>query len=94
MHAQLKHLREMGKERSVSVRVVPSDSPAHPGMVGGFMLLEFPTARPVVHVELARTAVFLDEAPMTGSVPGCLRAPRRRGAECERISATDFGADA
>ncbi|WP_165939666.1 helix-turn-helix domain-containing protein [Saccharopolyspora aridisoli] len=66
MYAQLKHIRERSKERSVSVRVVPSDSPAHPGMVGGFMLLEFPTARPVVHVELARTAVFLDEAPMTG----------------------------
>jgi hypothetical protein len=66
MYAQLKHIREVSKERSVSVRVVPSDSPAHPGMVGGFMLLEFPTARPVVHVELARTAVFLDEAPMTG----------------------------
>jgi hypothetical protein len=66
MYAQLKHIREGSEERGVSVRVVPSDSPAHPGMVGGFMLLEFPTARPVVHVELARTAVFLDEAPMTG----------------------------
>ncbi|GAB3283050.1 helix-turn-helix domain-containing protein [Parasphingorhabdus pacifica] len=54
------------RSRSVRVRVVPTRVQAHPGMVGGFFMLQFPTARPVVHVELARSAVFLDETPMTG----------------------------
>ncbi|MDA3625054.1 helix-turn-helix transcriptional regulator [Saccharopolyspora sp. WRP15-2] len=66
MLEQLRHLREVAKLKAVSVRVVPTRSCAHPGMVGGFQLMEFPSARPVVHVELARTAVFLDEAPITG----------------------------
>lgn len=48
------------------IRVVPTNSQAHPGMVGGFFLLEFPSARPVVLVEMARSAIFLDETPMTG----------------------------
>ncbi|MGI8310090.1 helix-turn-helix domain-containing protein [Saccharopolyspora hattusasensis] len=66
MHEQLCHLGDVAKLKSVSVRVVPTRACAHPGMVGGFQLVEFPSARPVVHVELARTAVFLDETPMTG----------------------------
>lgn len=67
MHEQLCHLRDIAKLESVAVRVIPTRSAAHPGMVGGFQLMEFSSARPVVHVELARTAVFLDDAPMTGS---------------------------
>lgn len=66
MREQLCHLVDVAKLKSVSLRVVPTHACAHPGMVGGFLLMEFPSGRPVVHVELARTAVFLDEAPMTG----------------------------
>lgn len=64
MAEQLTSLQRASEQ--ACVRVVPTNAQAHPGMVGGFFILEFPAARPVVHVEMARSAVFLDEAPMTG----------------------------
>lgn len=56
--AQLRHLHQAGER--VSVRVVPVKVDAHPGLIGPFTLLEFDDTPPVVHVELRRSAVFLN----------------------------------
>lgn len=50
---------------AVSVRIVPTTGPAHSGQLGSFMLLRFAAAPVVVHVELARSGVFLDQHELT-----------------------------
>jgi transcriptional regulator with XRE-family HTH domain len=49
----------------ITVRVVPTKTTAHLGQLGAFMLLRFPAAPTVVHVELLRSGVFLDDAKLT-----------------------------
>lgn len=56
---QLRHLQEVARETSVTVRITPGTTDRHPGLAGPFLLLEYPTATPIVHVELRRSGVFL-----------------------------------
>lgn len=49
----------------VTIRVVP-EAAAHLGQVGAFLLLRFPTAPTVVHVELLGSGVFHDTLELTG----------------------------
>jgi transcriptional regulator with XRE-family HTH domain len=56
---QLRHLIEMANEDAVTLRIVPGTTDRHPGLAGPFLLLEYPTATPIVHVELRRSGVFL-----------------------------------
>lgn len=63
MASQLRALLE--PPDSVTVRVVPSASMAHLGQLGGFLLLRFPAAPVVVHVELLRSGVFHDDRELT-----------------------------
>lgn len=62
MAAQLRAL--LGRE-DVIIRVVPQEA-AHLGQLGAFMLLRFPAAPSVVHVELLSSGVFHDTAELTG----------------------------
>lgn len=48
----------------VAIRVVP-ESAAHLGQLGGFLLLRFPSALTVVHVELLGSGVFHDTPELT-----------------------------
>lgn len=59
---QLHFLLEMGRRPNVTVQIVSSTRPGfHPGLAGPFELIEFPTARPVVHLEHYRSSLTLWE---------------------------------
>ncbi|MFC9971289.1 helix-turn-helix domain-containing protein [Spirillospora sp. NPDC127200] len=53
MRAQWAHLLEMAKRPHVTIEIVPSDSGAHPGMLGSFKVIEFaePEDDDVLYVE-------------------------------------------
>ncbi|MEU5849849.1 helix-turn-helix domain-containing protein [Saccharopolyspora shandongensis] len=61
MAEQLRHVVKIGKRRNVTIQVIPDEVAAHPGLEGSFVLLEFPKARPIVHLEQRRLGAFLDE---------------------------------
>lgn len=57
---QLHFLLEMGRRPNITIQVVSSTRPGyHAGLVSPFVLIEFPTARPIVHAELLKASVFL-----------------------------------
>lgn len=59
---QLMHLLRMAEMPNVTIQVVPSTQPGwNPMMAGPFILLEFPTATPIVHLEHYRASAFLWE---------------------------------
>jgi hypothetical protein len=58
--AQLRHLVQASRQPNITVRVLPGETDAHSGLIGSFMMMEFDTVPPVVHVELRRSSVFLD----------------------------------
>lgn len=62
MRSQLQHLMVMGGRANVTVRVVPFDSIAHPGLEGPFLRLEFADQPSLVYVESRHTSTFLEEA--------------------------------
>jgi hypothetical protein len=53
MRRQLERLEDLGSRPEVSIQVVPFSHGAHPGMLGPFVLLEFPGAEddPVLYLE-------------------------------------------
>lgn len=60
MAQQLRHLLTMAALPNVEIRVVPSTTLGwHQGLTGSFVVIEFPWAQPVVHIELYRAGVFL-----------------------------------
>jgi len=62
MFDQLEHLAQMAELPNVTVQLVPSTTPGyHPLLAGPFILLEFPTATPVVHLEHHRASAYLWE---------------------------------
>lgn len=65
MARQLAALREVGGRDNVSIRVVPSAAGPHAGQLLTFLALEFPSAPPVVVVELLRSSIFMDEQRQT-----------------------------
>jgi transcriptional regulator with XRE-family HTH domain len=58
--AQLRHLVQASRQPNITLRVLSGESDAHSGLIGSFMMMEFDTVPPVVHVELRRSSVFLD----------------------------------
>ncbi|GAA1988681.1 helix-turn-helix transcriptional regulator [Amycolatopsis minnesotensis] len=62
---QLAALREAGSLGTVSIRVVPGNAGPHAGQLVTFLTLEFPSAPPVVLVELLRSSIFMDEQRQT-----------------------------
>lgn len=60
MHDQLAHLLRMAEKPNITVRVVPAvESGWHPMMCGPYILIEFPAASPVVHLEHHRASTTL-----------------------------------
>ncbi len=64
MTDQWRHVLRMAGQPNVRIGIVPSGA-LHPGLHGPFLLLEFPLARPVAHVGLRRSAVFLERGDAT-----------------------------
>lgn len=59
---QLHHLLKMAELPNVTVQIVPSTTPGYnPLLAGPFILLEFPTAPPIVHLEHYRASATLWE---------------------------------
>jgi transcriptional regulator with XRE-family HTH domain len=67
---QLEHLLEMAALPNVTIQLVPSTKPGwHPGLIGSFVMLEFPLAPSIVHVEHYRASATLwDEADVAAYV--------------------------
>ncbi|TDD47911.1 helix-turn-helix domain-containing protein [Saccharopolyspora elongata] len=61
MTEQLRHILKMARRRNVTIQVIPEEVATHPGLEGSFVLLEFPKARSIVHLEQRRLGAFLDE---------------------------------
>lgn len=60
LRRQLEHLIETAEDdNAVKIRCTSGKTDGHSGLVGPFVLLEFDQRAPVVHVELARSGVFL-----------------------------------
>ncbi len=64
MRAQLDHLAKMAKRPRITIQVLPRDVGAHPGMLGGFHILGFPTDGDpgVVYLENRTGALYLEQA--------------------------------
>jgi transcriptional regulator with XRE-family HTH domain len=59
---QLHFLLEMAQRPNITLQIVSSTKPGfHPGLAGPFELIEFPTAKPVVHLEHYRSSLTLWE---------------------------------
>ncbi|MEV0675720.1 helix-turn-helix transcriptional regulator [Actinosynnema sp. NPDC050436] len=61
MARQLRHLADLSERPNTSVRVIPAAVAGHAGLLGQFVILDFPADRPVVHVEDRTTGLFLDD---------------------------------
>jgi len=60
MAEQLDHMLAMARRPHIELRVIPFDHGGHAAIGGSYMLLEFATASPLVHLG-NRATVFLDE---------------------------------
>jgi hypothetical protein len=60
---QLRHLLEMARRPRVTIQVVPVSAGPHPGLEGPFVLMDFPTDPPMVHLENRVMSIFLEEDP-------------------------------
>lgn len=67
---QLHFLLEMAQRPNVELRIVPSTRPGyHHGLVSAFELIQFPTARTIVHAEHPRSSVtFWEEEVVEGFI--------------------------
>lgn len=61
MRAQLQHLGALSSRANILVQVVPFDAPAHPGLEGPFVRLDFLDQPGLVYVESRGTSTFLEE---------------------------------
>jgi hypothetical protein len=61
MAAQLRHVLTIIERPNIEVMVVPHDRGAHAGLAGSFVLLTFPKAPAIVHLEHKRSSLFLDD---------------------------------
>jgi transcriptional regulator with XRE-family HTH domain len=63
MADQLRHLLKMAELPNVTIQLVSSASPGYnPMLAGPFIMIEFPTASPIVHVEHYQASAFIWEA--------------------------------
>lgn len=69
LRRQIEHLIYVAETRRVAIRIVPGETDGHSGLAGPFMLLEFESGAPIVHVELARSGVFLSGLDDTAVYP-------------------------
>ena len=96
MAAQLRQICAIGRNPNVMVQVIPLEVGTHAGLSGAFLLLEFPRAASIVHLEHLQSSVFLDReddiTPYVAAVDTLRRAAFDPVRSIERIEhiATDF----
>jgi transcriptional regulator with XRE-family HTH domain len=61
MAEQLHHMVRTMKRPNITVQVLPFDRGAHAALTGAYVVLRFPKARTIVHLEHKRSSLFLDE---------------------------------
>jgi transcriptional regulator with XRE-family HTH domain len=61
MSDQIDHLTEVAGLRNVSLRIVPRNIGYHPGLIGPFVLYEFGSLPPIVHLESSHATAFLHD---------------------------------
>lgn len=59
MADQLRNIVKTGELSTVTVQVLAEQDDWHPGLLGPFLLYEFPEAPTIVHLEHHRSSVFL-----------------------------------
>lgn len=64
---QLRLVLDLAERDNVSVRVIPTSAGFTPAHAGPFLLLEFETAAPVVHLEHYRSSAFLRDQGDVGA---------------------------
>jgi transcriptional regulator with XRE-family HTH domain len=84
MADQLHQLTRFAALNSVEVRIVPEYGDWHPGLVGPFVLYEFPAAPAIVHIEHHRSGVFLFEPDSVADYKIALDTLCRRAMSHER----------
>lgn len=65
MADQLDHLVKLSEQPHMSIRVTSIEAGYHSALAGGWLLLEFNEAPPVVHLEHVDSGTFLHRAPST-----------------------------
>ncbi|WP_436492242.1 helix-turn-helix domain-containing protein [Actinokineospora sp. HUAS TT18] len=60
MAAQLAHVCAMAELPNVDIRVIPREHGHHVGLGGSYVLMYFPKAPPVIHMEHPKSTVFLN----------------------------------
>lgn len=63
---QLRHISAMSAKRNVSVRVIADGCEWHPGHAGSYIMFDFSSSSPIVHLEHHNSLVFLHEQDDTG----------------------------
>lgn len=58
MARQVRHVAETAERPNVLVRVIPCSITAHPGLDGGFAVLEFADEPSVIHLDCRRASLF------------------------------------
>ncbi|MET8994414.1 helix-turn-helix transcriptional regulator [Amycolatopsis sp. NPDC004169] len=66
MSDQVDHLLQMMALPNISLRIVPANIGYHPGLIGSFILYEFPGLPAIVHLENSHATAFLHEAEVVG----------------------------
>lgn len=61
MRGQLVHLAEINKRWDISVRVLPFESGAHPGMTGPFVVMDYENLPSLVMLENLSSDLYLEE---------------------------------
>ncbi len=61
MGRQVRHLIDLADRDNVSLRVIPREVVAHPGLMGQFVVMEFAKDPTVVFVEARTTGLFRDD---------------------------------
>lgn len=62
MLEQLQHLQKMARMDQITIQAIRMDGQYSPALHGAFMLLEFATTRPVVHLEHYRSSATITDA--------------------------------
>lgn len=60
MAEQLRHIVEASRRPNITVQVLPFELGGHTGVDGPYMLLDFASARSIVHLEHKRSCLFVD----------------------------------
>jgi transcriptional regulator with XRE-family HTH domain len=58
MGRQVRHIMEQAERPHVSIRIIPAGVAAHPGLLGGFVVLDFSDEPSVVHIEGRQSGIF------------------------------------